>query len=85
MICKVSGEAHGDSTDALGSCPPYDAVIILQSIEQELNDEFKLFDLLVAELFFAADLLFFLVFHLLVSRLLADSVGRVRYDLRSDA
>ena len=69
LICEVCRQAHRDSTDALGRGPAYNAVVVFERVEQELNDELKFLDLLIVEFVFASSIiLLFLAFfaHVLV-------------------
>lgn len=70
LVGEVGRQAHGDPADSLRSSPSHDAVVVLESIQQVLDDEFKLFHLFVIKFVFTTFVLIF--FHLFVGLLLSD-------------
>ena len=65
LISKVLTQAHSNPAYTLGCRPPDDIIFILQAVKEELNDELKLFVLvLVKAVVFFVELLVLLL-HLL--------------------
>lgn len=86
LISEIGGETHSDPTDTLCCGPSDDAIVVFKAIKKVLDDELKLFDLVVVELFLTSDVLFIL-FHLLIWFLLGlcSDLGMIGDNLSSNA